>query len=55
MTTRDIEAHLREIYGTSVGRDTISQVTAGVLDDDREWQQRPLEAVYPILYLDALI
>ncbi len=55
MTTRDIEAHLAEIYGTSVGRDTISRVTAGVLDDAREWQQRPLEAVYPILYLDALI
>lgn len=55
MTTRDIEAHLREIYGTSVGRDTISSVTAGVLDDAREWQQRPLEAVYPILYLDAMV
>ena len=55
MSTRDIEAHLREIYGTSVSRDTISSVTAGVLDDAREWQQRPLEAVYPILYLDALI
>jgi len=55
MTTRDIEAHLREIYGTSVSRDTISQVTASVLDDAREWQQRPLQAVYPIVYLDALI
>jgi len=55
MTTRDIEAHLREIYGTSVSRDTISSVTASVLDDAREWQQRPLAAVYPIVYLDALI
>jgi len=55
MTTRDIEAHLREIYGASVGRDTISRVTAGVLDDAREWQQRPLDSVYPIVYLDALI
>jgi putative transposase len=55
MTTRDIEAHLREIYGASVGRDTISRVTAAVLDDAREWQQRPLQAVYPIVYLDAMI
>lgn len=55
MTTRDIEAHLREIYGVSVGRDTISRVTAAVLEDAREWQNRPLEAVYPILYLDALV
>lgn len=55
MTTRDIEAHLREIYGTSVGRDTISRVTDAVLTDAKEWQQRPLQAVYPVLYLDAMI
>jgi putative transposase len=55
MTVRDIEAHLAEIYGVSVGRDTISRVTAAVLDDAQEWQTRPLEALYPILYLDAMI
>jgi putative transposase len=55
MTVRDIEAHLREIYGASVGRDTISRVTAAVLQDAEAWQTRPLEAVYPIVYLDALI
>ncbi len=55
MTTRDIEAHLREIYGASVGRDTISRVTAAVLEDAKAWQARPLEAVYPIVYLDALV
>jgi putative transposase len=55
MTTRDIECHLTEIYGTSVSRQTISTVTAAVLDDAREWQQRPLSAVYPIVYLDAMI
>jgi putative transposase len=55
MTTRDIEAHLREIYGASVGRDTISRVTAAVLEDAQAWQTRPLEAIYPILYLDALV
>jgi putative transposase len=55
MTTRDIEAHLREIYGASVGRDTISRVTAAVLEDAKAWQTRPLEALYPIIYLDALV
>ena len=55
MTVRDIEAHLREIYGVSVGRDTISRVTAAVLEDAKNWQNRPLETVYPILYLDALM
>jgi len=55
MTTRDIEAHLKEIYGAGVGRDTISRVTDAVLADAKEWQERPLEAVYPIVYLDALM
>ncbi|MBA2766218.1 MAG: IS256 family transposase [Solirubrobacterales bacterium] len=55
MTTRDIEAHLREIYGAGVGRDTVSRVTAAVLEDAKAWQTRPLESVYPIVYLDALV
>lgn len=55
MTTRDIEAHLKEIYGASVGRDTVSQVTNAVLADAKAWQTRPLESVYPIVYLDALV
>lgn len=55
MSTRDIEAHLREIYGASVGRDTISRVTDAVLADAKAWQARPLEQVYPIVYLDALV
>jgi putative transposase len=55
MSTRDIEAHLREIYGASVGRDTISRVTDQVLADAKAWQTRPLEQVYPIVYLDALM
>jgi putative transposase len=55
MSVRDIRAHLAEIYGVEVGHDLISRVTDAVLDDVREWQQRPLEDVYPILFLDALI
>jgi putative transposase len=55
MPTRDIEAHLREIYGVSVGRDLISRVTDAVMDDARAWQQRPLDDVYPVLFLDAFV
>jgi putative transposase len=55
MSTRDIEAHLRELYGVSVGRDLISRVTDAVMDDVRAWQQRSLEDVYPVVFLDALV
>jgi putative transposase len=54
-SVRDIEAHLQEIYGVKVGRDLISRVTEAVIDDVRAWQQRPLEDVYPVLFLDALV
>jgi transposase-like protein len=55
LSTRDIEAHLRELYGVSVGRDLISRVTDAVMDDVRAWQQRPLEDIYPVIFLDALV
>ncbi len=55
LSTRDIEAHLEEIYGVKVGRDLISRVTDAVMDDARAWQQRPLEDVYPVVFLDALV
>ena len=54
MSTRDIQAHLRELYGTDVSHELISKATEGVMDLFREWQSRPLDAIYPILYLDAL-
>jgi putative transposase len=54
MTVRDISAHLSELYGTEIGRDTISRVTDAVLEDVAAWRTRPLEAVYPIVYFDAL-
>jgi putative transposase len=55
MSTRDISAHLEEIYGVSVGRDLISKVTDGVMDDARAWATRPLEDVYPVIFLDAMV
>ena len=54
MSVRDIEGHLRELYGIDVSPDLISRVTDSVMEEVREWQSRRLEAVYPILYLDAL-
>jgi len=55
MTTRDIQDHLREIYGVEVSPDLISTVTDAVINDVKEWQSRPLDEIYPILYLDATI
>src|ERR1700727_2200492 len=55
LSTRDIEAHLEEIYGVKVGRDLISKVTDAVMDDARAWQTRPLEDMYPVVFLDALV
>ena len=54
MTTREIQGHLEEIYGVDVSPSLIFNVTDAVLDEVRAWQSRPLDAVYPILYLDAL-
>ena len=55
VSVRDIQAHLAELYGVEVGRDLISRVTDAVLDDVRAWQQRPLEDVYPVVFLDCLV
>jgi putative transposase len=54
MTTRDIHAHLLEIYGVEVSPSLISNVTAEVSADAQAWQNRPLEQIYPIVYFDAL-
>jgi putative transposase len=55
LSTRDIEAHLAEIYGVKVGRELISKVTDAVMEDARAWQRRPLDDVYPVVFLDALV
>lgn len=55
MTVRDISSHLSELYGTEIGRDTISRITDAVLEDVQAWRTRPLEEVYPIVYLDAMV
>ena len=55
MTTRDIRAHLREIYDVEVSPDLISRVTDAVVDELVEWQSRPLDSVYPVVFIDALM
>ena len=54
MSTRDIQSHLEEMYGVEVSPSLVSTVTEAVQDEVRTWQNRPLEGVYPIVYLDAL-
>lgn len=55
LSTREIQGHLADLYGTEVSPTLISPVTDSVLDEVKAWQNRPLEGLYPILYLDALI
>lgn len=55
MTTRDIQAQLQELYGVEVSPTFISNVTEAVMEEVRQWQNRPLEALYPILYVDCLV
>ena len=55
MTTRDIQAHLAEVYGAEASPALISKVTGVVADEITAWQTRPVDAVYPILYIDALV
>jgi transposase-like protein len=54
MTVREIQGHLAELYGVEVSPDLISRVTDAVLDEVREWQNRPLDPVYPVVFFDAL-
>ena len=54
MTTSDIEAHIQDIYGVSVSDSTVSRITDKILPVAREWQQRPLESIYAVVFLDAI-
>jgi transposase-like protein len=55
LTTRDIRAHLREMYDVDVSPDLISRVTDAVLEEMQEWQARPLDRIYPVVFIDALM
>ena len=55
MTTRDVKAHLAAVYKVDISPELISKITDAVLPELREWQARPLDAMYPIMYLDAIV
>lgn len=55
ITTREIQGHLEEIYGVEVSPTLISDVTNAVIGEVKEWQARPLESIYPIVYFDAIV
>ena len=55
MTVRDIHEHLSELYGTEISRDLISTITDAVLDDVSEWRNRPLDKIYPIVFIDGFV
>ena len=54
MSVREIQGHLKELYATEISPDLISSVTDAVLDEIKEWQNRPLEPLYPVIIFDAL-
>jgi len=54
MTVREIQAHLQEMYGTEVSPSLISSVTDAVSEEVKAWQARPLDPIYPIVYLDCI-
>ena len=54
MTTSDIEAHIQDIYGITVSDSTVSRITDKILPIAKEWQQRPLEPIYAVVFLDAI-
>jgi putative transposase len=55
MTTRDIQAQIQDLYGVEISPTFISNITEAVMDEVRQWQNRPLDAIYPIVYLDCLV
>ena len=55
LTTGEVEAHLAEVYATTISRETISKITDRVLGELVEWQTRPLDRVYPVVFIDAIV
>lgn len=55
LTTGEVQAHLAEVYGTDVSRETISKITDAVLEEMSDWLNRPLDRVYPVVFIDAIV
>ena len=55
LTTGEVQAHLAEVYGADVSRETVSKITDRVLEEMSEWHARPLDCVYPVVFIDAIV
>ena len=55
MTVRDIQAHVQELYDHEISRDLVSTITDGIIDEVKEWRNRPLEKLYPIVFIDGFV
>jgi transposase-like protein len=55
LTTGEVSAHFADVYGASVGKDTVSRITEKVIEEMTEWQNRPLDRVYPVVFIDAIV
>ena len=55
MTTRDVRGHIADVYGVDISPELVSRITDAIIPELRAWQSRPLDAVYPIIYLDAIV
>jgi transposase-like protein len=55
LTTGEVAAHFAEVYGARVGKDTISRITDKVIEEMTEWRNRPLDRVYPVMFIDAIV
>ncbi|MCY4271834.1 MAG: IS256 family transposase [bacterium] len=55
LTTGEVQAHLAEVYGTDVSRETISKITDAILEEMTDWLNRPLDRVYPVVFIDAIV
>jgi transposase-like protein len=55
LTTGEVSAHLAEVYGARVGKDQVSRITEAVVAELNEWQNRPLDRVYPVIFIDAIV
>ena len=55
LTTGEISAHFAEVYGASVSKETVSKITDKVVEEMIEWSNRPLDPVYPVIFIDAIV
>lgn len=55
MTVRDIQAHVEELYDHKISKDLVSTITDGIIDEMKEWRNRPLDALYPIIFIDGFV